>query len=52
MDKKYLNRFKKILEIYGNSVEIEVKGQKFNVKAFIQPVRYTNKMYIFLCAVL
>lgn len=46
MDKKYLNRFKKILEIYGNSVEIEVKGQKFNVKAFIQPVRYTNKMYI------
>lgn len=46
MKKQYLRSFKKILDIYGSPTEIQILNKKYNVKAFIQPVRYKNKMYI------
>lgn len=36
----------RIINQYGNSVNVENKGKTRTVKAFVQPLRYKNKVYV------
>lgn len=46
MRKKLFNSVQKLFKNYGSTVEIYISDKKSVVKAFVQPVRYQNKMYI------
>ncbi len=46
MKKKLSNAVNRLFKNYGSSVDVYIGDKKTSIKAFIQPVRYKNKMYI------
>ena len=43
---KELKTFNKILKRYGRAAIVDISGKRSDIFAFIQPVRYQNKMYL------
>ena len=36
----------KNIDLYGSKVTLEIDNVKYKTKAFVQPLRYKNKMYV------
>ncbi len=41
-----IETFNKILKRYGREAVVDISGERTQIFAFIQPVRYQNKMYL------
>lgn len=46
MRKRLFNSINKLFKNYGTTADVYIGNEKTTIKAFIQPVRYQNKMYI------